>query len=367
MHKGKCGMNLFHQPWELLPNHVRGRGGREISRFRGIEPARDTGDGSECWVGSVTTVQAPPASDPYKGASRVKLPDGRTMYLFEMIKTAPEEILGSAHIARNGTGLGVLVKFLDAQVQYRLQCHPSRPWAQKMWGSNFGKEESWYIIGTRQDTTEPAYILLGFQEGITRERWESYYREDNTAALEGLCHKIRVKPGDAFFVGSGCPHAVGAGCLLVEVQEPSDLTLGARPFYAETIRDGDVTESFFDERLLGAYAYEGRSNEENLRKWASSQRVFRSGEWGTERILIGPEFTKYFSFTKLTVHGKADIRRTGYPQIAIVEAGQGVLSWEGGTMDIRQAKELFFPADIPGLQVCGDVEMLLANPEGVSF
>lgn len=360
-------MDIFHQPWELVHNHVRGKGGREISRFRGIDPALDTEDGSECWVGAVTTVNDPPADDPYKGASLVRLPNGQTMYLFEAIAMAPKEILGSDHIARNGMCLGVLVKLLDAQMQYRLQCHPGRPWAQKMWGSSFGKEESWYIISTRQDTAEPAYILLGFKEGITRELWESYYREDNTAALENLCHKIHVKPGDTFFVGSGCPHAVGAGCLLVEVQEPSDLTLGARPFYAETIRDGDVTESFFDERLLGAYIYEGRSYEENLRKWVSHQRIFRSGEWGNERILIGPEFTKYFSFTKLTVHGKANIRHTGYPQIAIIEAGQGVLSWEGGVMNIHQAKELFFPVDIPGLQICGNVDMLLANPEGVSF
>lgn len=360
-------MRMFHQPWELIPNQVRGKGGREISRFRGVEPALDTPDGSECWVGAVTTVNNPPPDDPCKGASQVRLPDGRTMYLFQAIAMAPQEILGRDHMARNGRNLGVLVKFLDAQVQYRLQCHPDRPWAKKMWGSSFGKEESWYIISTRQDTPEPAYILLGFKEGITRELWESHYRRDDTAALERLCHKIPVKPGDAFFVGSGCPHAVGAGCLLVEVQEPSDLTLGARPFYAETIRDGDVTEAFFDERLLGAYVYEGRSYEENLRKWASPQRVLRGGAWGEERVLIGPEFTRYFSLTKLAVHGETEIRRTGYPQIAIVESGRGVLFWEGGSMEIRQAKELFLPVEIPGLRVQGNVSILLSNPEGVSL
>ena len=360
-------MDLFHQPWELIPSHVRGKGGREIGRFRGAPAAVDCADGSECWVGAVNTVQAPPADQPYKGCSQVILPDGQVLYLFQAIAMAPQEVLGEKHIAQYGTGLGVLVKFLDAQVQYRLQCHPTRPWAKKMWNSDFGKEESWYIISTREDTREPAYILLGFKEGITPELWEKYYRKDDTAALENLCHKIPVKPGDAFFVGGGCPHAVGAGCLLIEVQEPSDLTLGARPFYAETIRDDDVPEDVFDRRLLGAYIYEGRSYADNLKKWASKKTCFRKGPWGEEIILIGPDHTQYFSVTRLSVHGEAAFYHTGYPQIAIVESGKGTLIWDGGSMEVSQAKELFFPVDIPNFRVVGDVDFVLSNPGGVSF
>lgn len=360
-------MNVFHQPWKLVPGHVRGKGGREIGRFRGDPLAQDTLDGSECWVGSVCTVNAPSADDPHKGCSKVILPGGQEMYLFEAIGLAPREILGEMHMTRYGTGLGVLVKFLDAQVQYRLQCHPTRSWAKKMWNSDFGKEESWYIISTREDAAEPAYILLGFKEGITPALWEKYYREDDTKALERLCHKILVQPGDAFFVGSGCPHAVGAGCFLIEVQEPSDLTLGARPYYAETIRDGDVSESFFDERLLGAYIYQGHSYEENLKKWASRKQCFRKGEWGEECILIGPDHTEFFSVTRLAVDGEANFYHTGYPQIAIVEAGSGMLLWDGGSMEINRADELFFPVDIPDFRIRGDVKLILSNPGGVTF
>ena len=358
-------VNQFHQPWKLIPSHVRGKGGREIGRFRGDQLAKDLPDGSECWVGAVNTVNNPPADNPYKGCSKVILPDGQRLYLFEAIAMSPKEILGETHMARYGTGMGVLVKFLDAQVQYRLQCHPTRSWAKKMWNSDFGKEESWYIISTREDTPEPAYIFLGFKEGITPELWEKYYREDNTPALEGLCHKILVQPGDTFFVGSGCPHAVGAGCLLIEVQEPSDLTLGARPFYAETIREDNVSETFFDERLLGAYIYQGCSYEENLQKWKSRKQCFRKGEWGEERILIGQDHTDFFSVTQLNV--KTSFYHTGYPQIAIVEDGSGTLLWNNGSMLIRRADELFFPVDIPDFQILGNVKLILANPGGVVF
>lgn len=361
-------MSLFHQPWELVQNHIRGNGGREIDKFRHVEPPIDYDAGSEAWIGSVTHVVNPPADKPYYGCSEVVLPDGRQMYLFEAINLAPEEVLGQTHMKKNGTGLGMLIKYLDAQTQYGLQCHPTRAWAKKMWNSDYGKEESWYVIGTRDDTAEPAYILLGFKEGVTREQWEEYYRKDDLEALENLCHKVQVQVGEAYFVGGGCPHALGEGCFVIEVQEPSDITLGAHPYYAapELAKVG-VTEEVYDERLLGSYVYDGCSYEENLKRWLAPRKVIRSGEWGEESIVIGPDHTKYFSFTELNVHGKTEIRRTGFPQVAIVLAGEGKLTWDGGEMEISQAKELFFPVDIPNFCVEGNCKLVLCNPEGVEF
>ncbi|MGI5884456.1 MAG: class I mannose-6-phosphate isomerase [Candidatus Spyradocola sp.] len=263
-------MNIYHQPWMLVPNHIRGKGGREIDKLRGVTPALDTDSGSEAWIGSVTRVGNPPPEAPNYGCSEVVLPDGRREFLFEAIAENPEEILGRTHMAKNGQGLGMLIKFLDAQAQYGLQCHPTRPWAKKMWNSPYGKEESWYVIGTRDDTAEPAYILLGFKEGVTRETWEEAYFRDDLKALEALCHKIPVQVGEAYFVGGGCPHALGEGCLVIEVQEPADITLGAHPYRAMPEawkqKNPDVPAGLFDERLLGAYVYDGCTYDENLRR-----------------------------------------------------------------------------------------------------
>ena len=55
-------MSIFHQPWELVPNHIRGKGGREIDKFRGVYPPVDYDAGSEAWIGSVTHVQNAPAA-----------------------------------------------------------------------------------------------------------------------------------------------------------------------------------------------------------------------------------------------------------------------------------------------------------------
>ena len=307
-----------------------------------------------------------PPDDKDYGCSEVNLPDGRRIYLYQAIEENPEETLGAQHMAKNGTGLGMLIKYLDAYHQYGLQCHPTRAWAKKMWDSDYGKEESWYVLGTRDDTKDPAYIYLGFKEGVTRERFEELYRKEDIHALEGLCHKILVKPGDAFFVGGGCPHALGEGCFVIEVQEPSDITLGALPL-THFRKDFEIPQEIIDqhdERLLGAYVYDGCSYEENLRRWHIPKKLIREGDWGSESYIIGPEQTSYFSFTELTVNGETDLIHTGFPQVGIVTAGSGKLIFEGGEMDIRQADELFFPYDVPALRVEGDLRIVLCNPEG---
>ena len=361
-------MSIYHQPWKLVQNRIRGRGGREIDKLRGVSPAVDDDTGSEAWIGSTTAVGRPPADNPNWGRAETILPDGRRTYLYEAIHEAPPEILGSRHMAVNGEGLGVLIKYLDAQFQYQLQCHPTRPFAKKMWGSDYGKEESWFVIGMRDDTPEPAYILLGFKEGVTREEWEKHYRNDDLAALENLCHRIEVKVGEAYLVGGGVPHALGQGCFVIEVQEPADITVGARPYSVMKNRGWnlDIDEKTYDERLLGAYLYDGCSFEENLRRWRIPRNKIRDGDWGSEAFVIGPEQTTFFSFSELILHGETDILYTGFPRVGIVVDGTGALSYEGGAMELKRGDELFIPYDVPKLRITGNLKLILCHPEGAN-
>jgi mannose-6-phosphate isomerase len=404
--------DMYHRPWKLVPNKIRGAGGREIDKLRGIYPPRDDPEGSEAWIGSVTRVGNPPPGEPHRGCSEVLFPDGtlpdgilpdgiladgRRMYLFEAINLAPEEVLGPRHLARHGKDtLGMLIKYLDAQKQYLLQAHPTRPWAKKMWDSNFGKEESWYVIGTRDDTAEPAYILLGFKEGITRERFEELYRRDDLPALEKLCHKIPVKTGETYFVGGGLPHALGEGCFVIEVQEPCDITVvpitAQKRYEAMKAMVGDdprlkmEDEKLYDERMLGAFIYDGCDEAENLRRWRIPPRLIRSGDWGAEHYIISPRETSFFSYTRLDLkgpgaaeasvpspapprNGSVSLRDTGFPQVGIVLEGEGSLRWEGGEFPLRRGDEFFLPYQIPGAEFSAGnsaprLSVILCHPEG---
>jgi mannose-6-phosphate isomerase len=377
--------DMYHRPWKLVPNKIRSPGGREIDKLRGVYPPKDDLTGSEAWIGSVTRVGDPPPNEPNRGCSEVILPDGRKMYLFEAINLAPEEVLGPQHFKRHGQHtLGMLIKYLDAKEQYLLQAHPNRPWAKKMWGSDFGKEESWYVIGTRNDTVEPAYILLGFKEGITREHFEALYRKDDLPALEKLCHKIRVKVGETYFVGGGLAHALGEGCFVIEVQEPSDITVMpiTQKKQYETLkaklppnREPQFKfedEALYDQRMLGAFKYDGCSAEENLRRWRIPPKTIRAGDWGQECYLISPEQTSFFSFTRLDVKldATASLRDTGYPQVGIVLEGAGELCWRGGALSLRRGDEIFLPYSIPDATFISapsvGLSVILSHPEGAN-
>jgi len=355
-------MSIYNMPWRLVQNRVRGKGGREIDKFRGVEPAVDDDTGSEAWIGSVTRTES--ATDEYPaGCSEVMLPGGRRMYLFEAVALAPEEILGRAHMARHGLGLGVLVKYLDAQRKYVLQAHPSRAFAKAMWGSDYGKEESWYVIGVRDDVPEPPYFILGFKEGVTRETLqEAVMRGDDIDALEKLCHKIAVKPGDAAFLGGGVPHALGEGCFVIEVQEPSDITVVPVPY--EKLKRRMTDEETYYERMLGAFAYDGCSYDEAVRRYMIPRKELRRGDWGAEHWIIGPDQTRLFSCTQADIRGRMPVRSTGCPQIAIVLKGEGAFHYQGGSAALKQADELFLPFNIPAAEIEGDVSVVFCHPEG---
>lgn len=353
-------------PWKLVPNKiVRYPGGREIDRFRGIFPGEDDGR-PEAWVGSDTrTVNAAEKGDPNDGCAQVILPDGTKCYLFEAIGANPEAALGAAHIARNGARVGVLVKLLDAEKQLGLQTHPTRAYAKAWFQSDYGKEESWYVIGKREDSPETPYVYMGFKEGVTREMFEEAFDRGDIRAMEDCCHKIPVEVGDAFFIQAGLPHAIGCGCFVAEVQEPSDITVGAQKLGSGTPEE----QAFHKERLLGCYIYNGADYEENLRRYRIAPKMLRAGEWGTESVVIGEAQTPYFSFTRLEAELPVALKRTGTPQIAIVLEGSGALRCGETVLPIRKADELFIPCGAGEITLTPEEKtvLLLCNPAGADY
>ncbi len=361
-------MELYAYPWRLVQNKiVRYPGGREIDRFRGIYPGEDDGR-PEAWVGSDTrTVNAVEKGDPNDGCAECILPDGTRCYLFEAIGKDPEKALGEKHRKLTGDQLGVLVKLLDAEKQLGLQTHPTRAYAKEHFGSDFGKEESWYVLSKREDVEEPPYVLMGFKEGVTREQFEKGFDAGDIHAMEQCCHKVPVEVGDAFFIEAGLPHAIGPGCFVAEVQEPSDITVGAWKK-----RDGTEEEKeAYKQRLLGCYNYNGADFEENLRRYRIAPRTIREGDWGKEELIIGQGQTEYFSFTRLSVNSSAPMLKTGFHQIAIVLSGRGVLRCADREEELKQGDELFFPYACKEVTIEAkpgeEIAILLCNPPGARY
>ena len=369
---------IFQQPWRLVQNKVRAEGGREIDRFRGVLCPMDTQNGAEAWIGSVTKANGTTPENPCLGCAEVILPDGNKRYLFEVIHENPEQILGERHVQRFGTSLGILVKYLDAKKKFLLQCHPTRAVAKAIWDSDYGKTECWYVLSTREEVAD-ASIYLGFKPGITREGFEAAYRRsslEHMEEVENLCHRIPVKAGETYFIHGGMPHALGVGCFVIEIQEPSDLTSVPIPqqdllsFRQQANPQGvfkPIDNELYERRTLESFDYTGRELEEVLHMCKTVNPVIRKSFWGEERLIVGKTQTEYFSCTELNAHGECELLDTGAISIGIVTEGEGELWTEHGSLQVARGSEIFIPYHANHVIAKGNLKIVLSHPGGAEI
>jgi mannose-6-phosphate isomerase len=187
-------------------------GGPDIAALRGTEPEGD--HVPEDWVGSTTTV----FGEDELGLSR--LPDGRL--LRDAAAADPVAFLGPHHAARRGADPALLVKLLDAGERLPVHVHPDDAFARGELGSPYGKTEAWIVIAT---TKPDASVAAGFRDDVAPETLARWVREQDHAAMLDALNPIPVAAGDAIYVPAGIPHAIGDGVLIVELQQPSDLSI----------------------------------------------------------------------------------------------------------------------------------------------
>lgn len=136
--------------------------------------------------------------------------------LTELIDEYPNEILGRVVYKRFGKQFPLLFKYLDAREDLSIQVHPNDELAKKR-HSSFGKTEMWYIMQADED----ARIIVGFKEDSNPTEYLEHLK-DNT--LISILDDIKVKSGDVFFLETGTVHAIGAGLVVAEIQQTSDIT-----------------------------------------------------------------------------------------------------------------------------------------------
>ena len=136
--------------------------------------------------------------------------------LMELIDKFPNEILGTAVYTRFGMEFPLLFKYLDAREDLSIQVHPNDVLAKKRHNS-FGKTEMWYVMQADADSR----IIVGFKENSNAEQ---YLESLKNKTLLSLLDDINVKSGDVFFLETGTVHAIGAGLVIAEIQQTSDVT-----------------------------------------------------------------------------------------------------------------------------------------------
>ena len=199
------------QPIVLAPNMPETfyRGAGRIDRLRGGAPA-EAESRPEDWIAS-TTSRFGRDTD-----GMTRLADGTL--LADMIAADPVGWLGKEHVARYGPDSALLVKLLDAGQRLPLHVHPDRGFAAKHLASRYGKTEAWIVLEAEPE----AVVHFGFSRDVTAADLTGWVRRQDIESMLAVTNRVPVMPGDTMLCPAGTPHSIGAGILLVELQEPTD-------------------------------------------------------------------------------------------------------------------------------------------------
>ncbi len=153
--------------------------------------------------------------------------------LQEIIDKWPEELLGKRVVERFGKEFPILIKFIDAKQDLSIQLHPNDALAKERHNS-FGKTEMWYVM----NADKGANLIVGFNKNVTKEEYSKSLEKDT---LLDLLNYEPVNEGDTFFINTGKIHAIGAGVLLAEIQQTSDVTYRVFDFNRQD-KNGNLRE-----------------------------------------------------------------------------------------------------------------------------
>ncbi|WP_052352908.1 type I phosphomannose isomerase catalytic subunit [Neobacillus dielmonensis] len=324
-------------------------GGKLIDQLHGIDDPKDSHFPEE-WMISIVSSRTIGRED--DGLNKIDLSD-TDITLKEIVESNPEEFLGKRHVERIGSQTGVLVKLIDSAERLIIQVHPDKEKAQAFFGSKYGKTECWHFVGGRVINGEPPHVYVGFKAGVTRERWVKLFLDQDIQGMLSCLHKYYVSPGDTFLIEAGVPHAIGPGCLLVEIQEPTDYTIRMERTSPSGlyIEDYLIHQGIGFDKMFDIFKYESFSWEETLKKWQVNPQVLTESEGNRETELIGYRQTPYFRMTQLEITDQMRIQGDGVFSGIYILSGNASIITDGITQNVNKGDQLFIPSQVSSFTI----------------
>ncbi|MFM7597460.1 MAG: class I mannose-6-phosphate isomerase [Actinomycetota bacterium] len=280
----------------------------------------------EEWLGSTTTR----FGDPVQGLS--VLPNGR--YLRDAVIADPVAWLGPAHVDRYGTSVEVLVKFLDLGQRLPVHLHPNREFARTHLGLAHGKTEAWYVL----DAPPGARVGVGFAESMALADVAAMVAAHDSQGLLDSLRTREVRAGDAMLVPAGLPHTVQEGVFVLELQEPTDLSilLEWQDFAVDGDRDGHLGLGF--DVALQAVDTSAVSDSDLDRLVVRREDIARAGLTSA----LPREADAYFRAQHLDTSDAPVTVDAGFAVVAVLD-GAGTITTPTETLAVSRGDVLVLP------------------------
>ncbi len=262
--------------------------------------------------------------------------------LAEVLRQHPE-YLGVRH--RGESSLPVLIKLIDAKQDLSIQVHPTDEYAKEHENGQHGKTEMWYVLDAGKD----ASIVYGLNRKCTRE---DLRRAVSDGTVMRYLQRIPIHRDDLFFIPAGTIHAIGAGALVAEIQESSNLTYRLYD-YGRADKNGRTRELHIDTALDVADLRASAEPRQPLRvlkyrQGCASELLCRCKYFEVYRMLVNTE-------RRQQVHYRVDELAF---RVLLCINGCGTATYEGGEILFYKGDCIFVPADSVVLTIHGQAQFL---------
>lgn len=320
-------------------------GGALLDELHGAAPGTGAdGHFPEEWIMSVVAARNAGREEfPEEGLSHpAQTPE---LTLKEILASDPAAYLGNRHAAAHGAQPGVLIKLIDSAERLTIQVHPDRQTAQRLFGSPFGKTECWHILGGRTVNGEAPCIYLGFRERVTREHWQALFEQQDLPGMLACLHRYEVQPGDTVLIAGGVPHAIGAGCFLAEIQEPTDYTIRVERTTPSgfAVADAMCHQGLGFEQMFDCFHYEGTDRDSMRAKWFLTRRTVHEDAAGSITQLVDYGDTPFFAMRELCTGDVLNVAGGAFSGLYVLQ-GRGLLECGQQALPLCAPGQFFVPA-----------------------
>ena len=264
------------------------------------------------------------------------------MSLAEVLKEKTE-YLGSRH--KGMYELPILIKFIDAKKDLSVQVHPTDEYAKEYENGQLGKTEMWYVLDAGKD----AKLVYGFSHDCNEKIIRTAI-EDGT--FMNHLQQVPIKKDDLFFIEAGTVHAIGAGALVAEIQENSNLTYRLYD-YNRVDKNGKERELHINKALAVSNMKSSAEPKQPLRvlkyeRGVASELLCRCKYFEVYRMIVNTERRQQVKY-------KADEMNF---RVLLCVNGCGTISFADKSINIYKGDCVFFPADSVEVNIHGEMQFL---------